>query len=70
MLSSHHITACRRCRAPICWEFTTANGRRQPVDATPAADGNLAVTRGSDDVLYVRSLSQARPIPTQPKEQP
>ncbi|MFF1961016.1 hypothetical protein ACFVWX_29080 [Streptomyces sp. NPDC058220] len=59
--SSHHITPCRRCRASICWALTTANGRRQPVDAAPTADGNLAVTRGADDVLYVRVITQARP---------
>lgn len=59
--SSHHITACKRCRARICWALTTANGRRQPIDAEPTADGNLAVMQGADDVLYVRAVTKARP---------
>ncbi|WP_335936656.1 hypothetical protein [Streptomyces sp. PTD5-9] len=61
--AAHHVTACRRCRAPICWALTTANGRRQPVDAAPTADGNLAVTNGADGQLYVRSLTRAHPEP-------
>lgn len=59
--SSHHVTACRRCRALICWALTTANGKRQPVDAEPNSAGNLAVSRGADDVLYVRALTTDRP---------
>lgn len=61
--SSHHITHCRTCHARICWALTTANGKRQPVNAIPAADGNLAVSRGADDVLYVRGLTKAHPDP-------
>lgn len=59
--STAHITACRRCSARICWALTTANGRRQPVDAKPTAEGNLAVMQGPDGVLYVRSITAARP---------
>ncbi|WP_405799324.1 hypothetical protein [Streptomyces sp. NBC_01506] len=58
---SSHVTTCRRCPAPICWALTTANGRRQPVDAEPNSAGNLAVSRGPDDVLYVRALTTDRP---------
>ncbi|MFI6700287.1 hypothetical protein ACIBJC_15140 [Streptomyces sp. NPDC050509] len=61
--ASRHIVACRRCPGLICWALTTANGRPQPVDATPNALGNLAVSRGSDDLLYVRSLTKAHPEP-------
>ncbi|MEU2800345.1 hypothetical protein [Streptomyces sp. NPDC007117] len=61
--ASQHITACRRCHAPICWALTTANGKRQPVDAQPSEEGNLAVTQGADGLLYVRSLTKAHPEP-------
>lgn len=61
--SSDHIATCRSCHARICWALTTANGRRQPIDATPAEDGNLAVTHGADGLLYVRSLTKAHPDP-------
>ncbi|MGW7473687.1 hypothetical protein ACWGIT_19090 [Streptomyces cyaneofuscatus] len=61
--ASHHVTHCKGCRAPICWALTTANGKRQPVDATPSAEGNLAVTQGADGLLYVRSLTKAHPEP-------
>ncbi|MEU8704174.1 hypothetical protein [Streptomyces sp. NPDC048565] len=59
--STAHITICRRCSARICWALTTANGKRQPVDAEPSAKGNLAVMQGPDGVLYVRSITAARP---------
>ncbi|MFD7429025.1 hypothetical protein ACFV6Z_18560 [Streptomyces sp. NPDC059818] len=59
--STSRITICRRCSARICWALTTANGRRQPVDAEPTAKGNLAVMQGADGVLYVRSVTAARP---------
>ncbi|MEV3995781.1 hypothetical protein AB0K62_08825 [Streptomyces halstedii] len=59
--SRAHLTTCRRCGARICWALTTANGRRQPVDAEPTEAGNLAVMQGPDGVLYVRSVTAARP---------
>ncbi|WP_299542074.1 hypothetical protein [uncultured Streptomyces sp.] len=58
-----HLVRCRRCSAVICWALTTANGRRQPVNATPDDAGNLAVTQGTDGLLYVRSLTKAHPEP-------
>ncbi|MFS0698308.1 hypothetical protein [Streptomyces nitrosporeus] len=61
--SRAHVTACRRCGAPICWTLTTARGRRQPVDAEPTETGNLAVTQGADGLLYVRSLTKVHPEP-------
>ncbi|MEU3972376.1 hypothetical protein [Streptomyces bacillaris] len=62
--ASHHIVRCGRCNAPIVWCLTTANGRRQPVDATPDESGNVAVTNGADGILYVRGLTKAHPEPT------
>lgn len=59
--STAHITTCKGCRAPICWALTSANGKRQPVDAEPSAEGNVAVMQGSDGLLYVRSITAARP---------
>jgi hypothetical protein len=57
----HHITACKRCHAPICWALTSANGKKQPLDAEPTAEGNVAVMQGPDGRLYVRSVTVARP---------
>ncbi|WP_433406923.1 hypothetical protein [Streptomyces sp. CA-146814] len=57
----HRITACRRCRAPIVWCLTSANGRRQPIDAVPDEKGNVAVSSGADGILYVRTVTAARP---------
>ncbi|MDX2624679.1 hypothetical protein PV356_35255 [Streptomyces sp. WI03-5b] len=59
--SRHHLTRCRRCGAPICWALTSANGRRQPIDAEPTEAGNLAVMQAADGVLYVRAVTAARP---------
>ncbi|MFD9952445.1 hypothetical protein [[Kitasatospora] papulosa] len=59
--SRNHLTRCRRCGAPICWALTSANGRRQPIDAEPTEAGNLAVMSGADGVLYVRAVTAARP---------
>ncbi|MFD4000880.1 hypothetical protein [Streptomyces rubiginosohelvolus] len=59
--ASHHVTRCRRCTAPIVWCLTSANGRRQPVDAAPDEEGNVAVSSGADGVLYVRTVTAARP---------
>ncbi|MFH9692667.1 hypothetical protein [Streptomyces globisporus] len=58
---SHHIVKCKRCYAPIVWCLTTANGRRQPVNASPDEEGNVAVSNGADGVLYVRTVTAARP---------
>ncbi|WP_030744504.1 hypothetical protein [Streptomyces sp. NRRL F-5135] len=63
MLSNHDVVLCSTCRARIRWALTTANGRRQPVNAEPDALGNLAVSRGPDGRLYVRSLTRAHPEP-------
>ncbi|MER7696198.1 hypothetical protein [Streptomyces sp. NPDC096095] len=59
--ASHHLTHCRRCHAPIVWCLTSANGRRQPVNADPDASGNVAVMQGADGALYVRTVTVARP---------
>ncbi|MEW2631813.1 hypothetical protein AB0903_09170 [Streptomyces sp. NPDC048389] len=62
-LSDHGVVRCRRCGARIRWTLTTKNGVRQPVDADPNPQGNLAVTRGVDDILYSRGLTTAHPEP-------
>ncbi|WP_030747543.1 hypothetical protein [Streptomyces sp. NRRL F-5135] len=43
--------------------MTSANGKRQPVNADPDPAGNVAVSRGPDGLLYVRSLTRAHPEP-------
>ncbi|MFE1539455.1 hypothetical protein ACFW61_03210 [Streptomyces microflavus] len=57
----HQLTHCRRCQAPIIWCLTSANGRRQPVNYEPDETGNVAVMQGADGVLYVRTVTAARP---------
>lgn len=39
-MPEHKLDKCRSCNAPIIWA-QTARGRDQPVDAAPAAGGNL-----------------------------
>lgn len=51
---------CRSCRAPIVWAVT-ADGKRMPLDAVPAADGNLAARRMPDGTLQVRVLTADLP---------
>lgn len=34
---------CRRCKRPIIWLLTAANGRRLPVDRIPTTDGTVEV---------------------------
>lgn len=36
---------CRSCGAAIRWVYT-ASGRKMPIDAEPASDGNLEIVRG------------------------
>ncbi|MFJ8844311.1 hypothetical protein ACIRFF_15565 [Streptomyces cyaneofuscatus] len=57
----HLLAYCRRCRAEIVWCLTSANGRRQPVDFEPTEEGNVAVSSGADGILYVRTVTAARP---------
>ncbi|MEV6790876.1 hypothetical protein AB0M87_02520 [Streptomyces sp. NPDC051320] len=62
-LSNHDVSNCRSCHAPIRWTLTTANGKRQPVNASPDPLGNLAVSRGADGLLYSRGLTKEHPEP-------
>lgn len=39
---------CKSCRAQIVWT-TTSKGKRNPVDPTPVADGNLMLTQEYDN---------------------
>ena len=46
---------CRSCRAWVVW-CTTAKGKKMPVDAEPAADGNLVMKEdGTVEVVPVGS---------------
>ncbi|MEU5284156.1 hypothetical protein AB0G97_09065 [Streptomyces sp. NPDC020755] len=59
--ASHHLAKCKHCHAPIVWCLTSANGRRQPVNYEPDETGNVAVMQGADGLLYVRTVTAARP---------
>lgn len=63
MLSNHDVVPCRACGARIRWALTSANGKRQPVNADPDPEGNTAVSRGPDGVLYARGLTAEHPEP-------
>lgn len=59
-LSDHDVVACPSCQALIRWAVT-ATGKRQPVDAEPAADGNTAAYYDATGRLRSRGLSAERP---------
>lgn len=40
MSALRRVEQCKACRAPIVWAQTLA-GKSMPVDASPAADGNV-----------------------------
>jgi hypothetical protein len=50
--------ACSACNAPILWAVG-ANGKRQPLNAEPRADGNIWLS--GDGLAHFRS--KANPIP-------
>jgi hypothetical protein len=35
------VTTCRSCDAPVIWLTLRPGGKRMPVDAEPADDGNI-----------------------------
>jgi hypothetical protein len=35
--------SCRSCRAPVIWLDNVTTGKRAPIDAEPATDGNIAI---------------------------
>lgn len=41
------MSACKACTARIVWCYTI-NGKRIPIDAHPAADGNMRITVDAD----------------------
>lgn len=46
------MTACRSCGAPVTWALTE-NKKWMPVDAEPAADGNVLLTAGNPPLAKV-----------------
>jgi NTP pyrophosphatase (non-canonical NTP hydrolase) len=38
-----HIEPCSTCGSPMLWTLTSATGKRQPLDATPSAGGDITV---------------------------
>ncbi|MEU9400590.1 hypothetical protein [Streptomyces sp. NPDC048242] len=59
MPSDHDVARCDTCSARIRWAMT-ARGRRQPVNADPDPDGNLAARTDHLGVLRVRVLAGER----------
>lgn len=42
------MARCASCEAEVVWVISEATGSKMPVDAAPAPDGNLALTRKVD----------------------
>ncbi len=42
---------CQTCQAPIEWTVSATTGKKMPIDAEPAADGNIVLTGGKAMVL-------------------
>ena len=40
------MASCKSCGAPIEWAHWETSGKATPIDAAPAANGNLAVVNG------------------------
>lgn len=52
---------CRTCNAEIVWALTT-NGRRIPLDVSPASNGNVALKPdGTCEVYSAAQLASAQP---------
>ena len=50
-------TKCRSCKAEILWVEFEATGKRMPIDALPADDGNVTVTyRANTQQLFALVL--------------
>ncbi|MGW4852202.1 hypothetical protein ACWEPZ_13355 [Streptomyces sp. NPDC004288] len=58
--SSHDVSSCPSCSAPILWTVT-ATGRRQAVNPDADATGNTAVYTDATGRLRSRGLSAERP---------
>lgn len=50
---------CKSCAAPIIWCITTA-GVRMPIDAQPAAGGNIFITNPDERPWVVSVISQKK----------
>ncbi|MEW2635971.1 hypothetical protein AB0903_31115 [Streptomyces sp. NPDC048389] len=60
-LSDHDVKLCESCGARIRWTVTAA-GKRLPVDADPADDGNTAAYYDGTGRLRSRGLTKERPV--------
>jgi len=58
-MSTRTATECGTCRAPIIWAVTV-HGRRMPVDADPAADGNITLDLRGGPMPLARVLTTAQ----------
>lgn len=63
------MSECRSCGAPITWAITD-NGKRIPLDAEPAPNGNLILVDGvartpriDDDVPFLQYVSHFATCP-------
>ncbi|TDC03569.1 hypothetical protein E1265_36420 [Streptomyces sp. 8K308] len=60
-LSVHDAVPCGRCKALIYWA-TTANQKKQAVNAQPDQHGNVALRRDHTGRIRVRAITKDRPI--------
>jgi hypothetical protein len=50
---------CRTCRAPVMWLDNVTTGKRAPIDASPATDGNIVVDTGTGTYRVLPELERA-----------
>ena len=52
-MSGRDASTCRSCGAPVVWRRHAKTGKWAPIDATPAAEGNVVMLARSDRYAIV-----------------
>lgn len=58
---------CRSCGRPIIWCFMVKSGKRMPVDAKPAEDGNVAIDQIGDGPVTAVVAGPCSPLFPEPR---
>lgn len=59
-----NLARCRRCRQVILWVDSATTGRPVPLDAAPAADGNVALGQAGATFLSAEQAETGRMLGT------
>lgn len=60
-----NLARCRRCRQVILWVDSATTGRPVPLDAAPAADGNVTLGQAGATFLSPEQAETGRMLGTQ-----